>query len=69
MRSSELRKIEAERATARENDAAQRQAIRRHRRIPPKPVNVGWDSERLRSEVEGEFRAVGGRVWREEKKR
>ena len=27
-----------------------------------------WDPRRLRSEVEGEFREHGARVWREEKK-
>jgi hypothetical protein len=68
MRSSELRKIEAERAIEKEVFAQQRQASRRQRRVPPAPTNGGWDSERLRSEVEGEFARLG-RVYREEKKR
>jgi len=33
----------------------------------PRTSRRGWDLGQLRSEVEGEFRAVGARVWREER--
>lgn len=59
MRSSELRKLEEQRAE-------ERHAPRRVVQRDIKPAK-GWNHRTLRGEVEAEMRASGATVWREEK--
>jgi hypothetical protein len=61
MRSSELAVLETRRAIEQAREAARTGRQRRR-----KAVRKGWDPQALRAEVEGEFRAVGARVIREE---
>ncbi len=64
IRSSELRELED--ARERRRAAVQVVTRRRRRRAVERPPGAGWDVASLRAEVEGEFRSVGAKVFRED---
>ena len=67
--STELRALEDQRRDERaEIMRTSPSAIRRAMTAsaPPPAPGEGWDSVRLRTEVEEQFRDVGARVWRED---